>query len=128
MEGKFRQLAGLRVVVERTVYLPDLDAPPERPHPFVYFLKIENESSKTVLIRGRKWILRDEKGPTFVIEGRGVVGQMPDLKPGESFRYNSYHVIAGNSRVEGSFFGVTEDGEALRVSIPEFHLEIPQPE
>jgi ApaG protein len=124
--AEFRELPGLRVIVERAVYMPNLEAPPERPHPFVYFIRIRNDSTKTVLIRGRKWILKDDNGQIFVVEGRGVVGQMPEIRPEESFTYNSYHVISKNSVVSGSFFGVAEDGMSLRVRIPEFRLEVPE--
>ena len=115
----------MQVEVERVVYLPDLQAPPEKPHPFAYFISISNHSQETVVIRGRKWILRDDQNEVLVVEGRGVVGEMPELKAGEQFRYNSYHVIARNSKVTGAFFGVDEGGGTIRVGIPEFHLEIP---
>lgn len=128
MSGEFKEVPGLAVEVERIVYMPDLDAPPERPYPFVYFIKITNGSAETVSLRGRKWILKDEAGSFFVVEGQGLVGRTPVLKPGESFSYNSYHVIASNSMVGGSFFGVGQDGGGIRVSIPEFRLEVPESE
>ena len=84
-------------MVEKVVYVPHLDAPPERPYPFVYFIEIFNGSDEVVSIRGRKWILEDEDGGKIVVEGQGVVGETPELKPGERFSYNSYHVVSGAS-------------------------------
>jgi ApaG protein len=126
--ANYQELPGLQVEVERLVYMPHLDAPPERPHPFVYFIGIENRSEKAVLIRGRKWILKDEKGEMFVVEGSGVVGQTPKILPGERFNYSSYHVIARNSEVSGAFFGIDEAGTPVRVKIPRFFLKIPDEE
>jgi len=54
----FVEIPGLRVEVEEVIYQPNLDAPENRPHPFVYFISIINGSMETVTIRGRKWVLR----------------------------------------------------------------------
>lgn len=123
--ANYQELPGLHVEVERLVYMPNLDAPPERPHPFVYFLGIENRSPKAVVIRGRKWILKDKKGELFIVEGSGVVGQKPQIPPGEKFTYSSYHVIASDSEVSGAFFGMDAEGQRIRVKIPPFQLKIP---
>ena len=127
MENAFEELAGLQVVVEKVVYMPDLEAPPERPHPFVYFLNIQNESSEWVQIMGRKWVVREKSDDEMVVvEGDGVVGQTPELAPGECFSYNSYHIARGNARAEGAFFGRTEDGKRIMVRIPAFELVVPE--
>jgi len=85
VENAFEELAGLQVVVEKVVYMPDLEAPRERPHPFVYFLNIQNESSEWVQIMGRKWVVREKSDDeVVVVEGDGVVGQTPELAPGET--------------------------------------------
>lgn len=125
MSGDFRELKGLRVFVEKVVYVPHLEAPPERPHSFVYFIEIRNDSKQVVSIRGRKWILEDEEGGKIVVEGQGVVGETPELRPGERFSYNSYHVVAGNSTASGAYFGVNAAGEGIFVKIPEFRLTLP---
>jgi len=125
---RFRELAGLQVVVEKVVFVSHLDAPPEKPYPFVYFIEIHNGSTEVISIRGRKWILEDDEGEKVVVEGRGVVGETPELKPGERFSYNSYHVVARRSKVRGTFFGINAAGEGVRVSIPEFRLEPPKKE
>jgi ApaG protein len=113
------------VVVDRVVHMPQLDAPPERPHPFVYFLTIHNDSPETVTIRGRKWVVTDADGHQIVVEGDGVVGQFPVLEPGAHFTYNSYHVIGSDSVAEGAFFGVTEKGARVFTRIPRFEMQAP---
>lgn len=125
MTPMLRKLDGLSVRVDDVIYMPSLDAPDERPHPFVYFISIKNESAEKVTIRGRKWIVREDEGEVVVVEGDGVVGQSPVIAPGDSFSYNSYHVTAGDGVAEGAFFGETEDGSWVFARIPEFRLKVP---
>ena len=54
-----------------------------------------------------------------------MVGQFPKLSPGETFSYNSYHVVAGGAAASGAFFGETAAGEWIFTRIPEFRLEVP---
>jgi ApaG protein len=120
------ELAGLSATVDRVVHVPHLDAPEDRPHPFVYFITIHNDSDETVTIRGRKWVVTDEEDQRVVVEGDGVVGQFPRLEPGEHFSYNSYHTIGSDSVAEGAFFGVTDAGQRVFTRIPPFELRMPQ--
>ncbi|MBV8585653.1 MAG: ApaG domain [Verrucomicrobia bacterium] len=125
MSSSFRELVGLRVHVDKVVYVSSLDAPPERPYPFVYFLTIDNQSAETVTIRGRKWVITDSAGAKVVVEAEGVVGEQPRLGPGQRFSYNSYHVIGSDSYAEGAFLGINETGEPLIVRIPRFEMRVP---
>ena len=125
MPNDIKEFVGLRVKVDDVIYMPSLDAPPERPHPFVYFISIFNDSPVSVTIRGRKWVVIEAEGETTVVEGDGVVGQQPVIAAGEHFSYNSYHVVGGMASVSGAFFGETGDGEWVYTRIPEFKLEIP---
>ena len=133
-EGNYQELEGLSVRVDDIIYMPTLDAPEDKPHPFVYFITILNDSTERVRILGRKWIIREERsdqndeggGETTVVEGDGVVGQTPVLEPGHEFSYNSYHVTAANAEVSGAFFGTTAAGDKVRVRIPDFQLELPE--
>src|ERR1700746_1526248 len=111
MSNLFRELAEVRVTIDRVVYVPTLEAPPDRPYPFVYFITIDNQSTETVTIRGRKWVVTDITGQQIVVEGDGVVGEFPRLCPGEQFSYNSYHVIGSDCVAEGAFLGVDEAGQ-----------------
>jgi ApaG protein len=55
-----------------------------------------------------------------------VVGKFPRLEPGQSFSYNSYHVIGSDSRAEGAFFGLTDMKEPVFTRIPAFSMEVPR--
>ena len=125
MPVDFHPLPGLKATVTKVVYEPSLNAPPDRPFPFVYFVTLKNDSEETVTIFGRKWIVRDADGRVEVYEGDGVVGQFPRIEPGKRFKYNSYHVVAVESRAQGSFFGTTETGVPVCVQANEFVMEPP---
>ncbi|HEY0793646.1 MAG TPA: ApaG domain [Chthoniobacterales bacterium] len=123
-----RELHEVRVTVDKVVYVPTLDAPEDRPYPFVYFITIDNQSPHAVTIRGRKWVISDDRGQKVVVEGDGVVGEHPHLKPGERFSYNSYHVIGVHSVAEGSFLGMSDDGKPFVTRIPRFEMSVPAEE
>ena len=122
----FTELEDLRVIIDKVVYVPHLDAPPERPYPFVYFITIDNQSPDTVTIKGRKWVVTDAHGQQVVVEGDGVVGKCPRLEPGEKFSYNSYHVIGSDSVAEGAFIGLKENGAPVITRIPRFEMKVPE--
>jgi len=125
MPASLSELAGLRATVDRVLHMPHLDAPEDRPHPYVYFITIHNDSGEIVTIKGRKWVVTDAAGQRLVVEGDGVVGQTPRLEPGEHFSYNSYHVIGSDSTAEGAFFGTTETGAGVFTRIPGFAMKVP---
>lgn len=116
-----------------TVRLDDLryqyggpSVPPETPHVFVYFITIENRSDRTVTLLGRKWIIQDEDGETLVLEGDKIVGEEPELSPGEQFSYNSFHIGSCNATAHGSFHGIDQFGKKIHCLIPHFEMRIPE--
>lgn len=126
MAGEIKECEKIRVKVDDVVYMPSLEAPPDKPHPFVYFISIFNDSEIPVTIRARKWVVRQDDGEVTVVEGDGVVGQTPCIEPGGHFSYNSYHVIALGASVSGAFFGETAAGDWVFTRIPDFRLEVPE--
>lgn len=120
-----RELPGLRVIVDEVQYTDEM-APPDKPHRFIYSITIRNESTETVTIRGRKWVVRELEGETVVVEGDGVVGEFPCLAPGDDFSYQSSHIVAGDAVVDGAYFGVTEEGGRVFTRIPTFDLVLPR--
>ncbi len=126
MAAEIKECEKIRVKVDDVVYMPSLEAPPDKPHPFVYFISIFNDSDLPVTIRARKWVVRQDDGEVTVVEGDGVVGQTPRIEPGGHFSYNSYHVIALGSTVTGAFFGETAAGDWIFARIPDFRLELPE--
>ncbi len=120
------ELEGLEVVVDRVVYQPEMATPEDRPHCFAYFITIHNNSEKTVTIKGRKWVVDEADGNKTVVEGDGVVGLFPELEPGETFDYHSFHLFGGSWAVaKGSYIGLDEDGRTVVTRIPEFRMDVP---
>ena len=100
--------------------------PEDRPHCFAYFITIHNNSEKTVTIKGRKWVVEEADGNKTVVEGDGVVGLFPELEPGETFDYHSFHLFGGAWAVaKGSYIGLDEDGQTVVTRIPEFRMDVP---
>ena len=120
------ELTGLQVMIDRIVYVHDSDKLPlNAPHAFIYFITIINLSKIGIILKGRRWVICDEDGSQKVIEGQGIVGKEPHLKPGEKFSYNSYHMSHCNTSAEGSFHGIDDNGKPIYVRIPRFDMNIP---
>ncbi len=120
-----QERAGLRASIDQVTYAPQLDAPVDRPYPFVYAITIANDSDTAVTLRARKWVITDlTSGYRHVIEGDGVAGQCTRLAPGESFGYESYHVVAGDSYVEGAYLACDESGRPLLIRVPAFTVQV----
>jgi ApaG protein len=125
MKRKSRELSGVVVTVSRVVHFEAGDKLPSgRPHAFVYFITVQNDTVERVTLLGRKWIVL-EGSRREVIEGDGIVGKTPTIEPGENFSYNSFHTTSGDARAEGSFHGVDDSGAPVHVRIPAFDLTVP---
>ncbi len=117
----------LTVTVDQVAYKPEASTPIDRPYCFVYYITIHNDADRAVSIRGRKWVIRNDRGRMMVIEGEGVVGELPYLKPGEQFSYNSFHLVdTAYAHAEGSFIGIDDNGEPVIVRIPKFEMRVPR--
>lgn len=118
------ELDGLRVTVDKLVYRQLLAS--DKPHSFVYFITIHNDSDVAVTIRGRKWVVVHDDGTTLVVEGDGVVGQTPTIAPGGRFSYNSQHLIGSSgATAEGAYLGMDENGRRVVTRIPRFRMAVP---
>ncbi|CAB4243311.1 conserved protein of unknown function [Methylacidimicrobium sp. AP8] len=114
---------GLEVKIEQLRFRVSGKGEPERPLVCQYYLSIRNGSDRTVQLQGRKWVLTDEEtGEKVVIEGEGIVGSFPELRPGGKFRYSSYHLYRQPTWAEGAYFGRDESGRPIVVSIPRFRM------
>jgi ApaG protein len=122
----FLEPENLRVTVDNVLYQPQVATPPDRPHCFAYFISIHNDTEGPVTIKGRKWVVTNERGEVTAVEGEGVVGQFPSIQPGGKFSYNSFHLLDTKSAVaEGSYLGVDSKGRAVLTRIPRFEMTVP---
>ena len=122
--GEIMELKGLHVTVDRVVYNPAFEGPADRPYCFNYFISIHNQSTTHVAIKGRKWVVTNADGDVTAVEGAGVVGQFPELDPGDTFSYNSFHLLETKTgAAEGSYLGIDPDGRKVRARIPRFEMK-----
>ncbi len=120
------ELPGLTAHLDKLVYHhggPSLS--PDKPHAFVYFITIKNETEHTVRLLGRKWVILHADGRRLVVEGDKIVGETPRLGPGEQFSYNSYHVTSCDAEACGCFHGVDGQGQKIHVVLPPFAMKVP---
>jgi ApaG protein len=61
---------------------------------FQYHVQITNEGAESVRLVGRRWEIADLNGRREEVEGLGVVGEFPELSPGESYEYHSLSPLA----------------------------------
>ena len=87
---------GIRVRVTPK-YLEEESSPDENKFFWAYTIDISNEGLETVQLCSRHWRITDCEGRNEEVRGPGVIGQMPVLKPGESFRYTSGCPLATSS-------------------------------
>ncbi len=125
--GAILEPDGLRVTVDRVEYEPDAHTPADRPHCFVYFISIHNDTDLEVTIKARKWVVTNDRGEVTAVEGDGVVGQCPAIAPGDKFSYNSYHLLdSGSAVAAGSYLGVDAQGRKVLTRIPRFKMVVPE--
>ncbi len=116
---------GIRVQVD-PYYLEDQSDPDEPRHVWAYTVRIDNESEDVVQLRTRHWRITDALGYTDVVNGDGVVGEQPVLRPGEGFEYTSGAPLATPSGLMVGRYGMsTLGGETFEVEIPAFSLDSP---
>jgi len=95
-------------------------------HAFSYTINIQNNRSDTVQLLHRHWIITDQNNKVEEVKGKGVVGQQPFIKPGESFEYTSGTIINSSiGDMKGSYTMQAENGENFDAEIPPFVLAMP---
>ena len=89
---------------------------------YSYFVTIENQSAVTVQLLRRRWEIINGYGVQKVVEGDGVIGKQPTLKPGESHSYNSWCPLPTTTgKMRGNYtMQIVDSQETLVVEVPEF--------
>lgn len=94
---------------------------------FGYKITIENQSKDAVQLNSRYWKILDALNNTEIIEGEGVIGKKPVLKPGESHTYNSGCLLTSPfGAMQGHYNMVNfTTTKKFKVIIPSFKLSAP---
>lgn len=108
------------------VYAAEESSPDQGLYLWSYTVEIENHGVETVTLISRRWSITDGFNRVNDVEGSGVVGEQPELKPREAFRYVSNCPLPTPSgAMKGSYQMVTDEGELFEAEIPEFSLHLP---
>lgn len=111
----------------QTAYVEEYSDPTAGKYVFAYQITIENHGAVPAQLLGRHWVITDSNGEVTEVEGEGVVGEQPRLKPGEGFRYTSSATLRTPiGSMEGHYHMIAEDGTRFEAEIPAFRLAMPR--
>ena len=93
---------------------------------FSYQVTIENQSNETVQLLERHWKIYDSLNQTEIVEGSGVIGKKPILKPSEKHTYGSNCFLTSPiGAMKGYYNMVTfSTSKTFKVHIPTFQLMV----
>ena len=110
-----------------TSYMADHSEPDKDRYVFAYTITLVNRGSISAKLLTRRWIITDADNRIEEVEGEGVVGEQPTLKPGEGFRYTSgTGVETPVATMHGTYKMLAEDGNTFDTDIPQFVLSAPR--
>ena len=96
-------------------------------HAFMYFITIENQSKNVVQLLSRHWKIQEALNRPQYVNGVGVVGKKPILRPGESYTYQSGSLIMSPvGSMSGTFIMINfSNAKKFNVEVPYFKLNVP---
>lgn len=116
---------GIRVKVD-VMFVPERSVPHTNAYFFAYRVTLENEGSEPAKLLQRHWMITDAAGRVQRVDGPGVVGEQPELKPGDRYQYSSFCPLpTPYGTMEGSYDMQRRDGSKFAVAIPHFALSLP---
>ncbi len=94
---------------------------------FSYEITIENYSKDSVQLMSRHWEIFDSLNNKEIVDGEGVVGKKPVLKPGESYTYSSGCLLSSPFGAMKGYFDMINftSTRSFRVIVPNFKLSAP---
>ena len=94
---------------------------------FGYKVTIENQSKDLVQLNSRYWRILDALNNVEIIEGEGVIGKKPVIKPGESHTYNSGCLLTSPFGAMQGYYNMVNftNTTKFKVIIPTFKLSAP---
>ena len=94
---------------------------------FEYSVKIENQSKEMVQLDSRHWVILDSLNEEETVDGEGVIGKKPVLKPGQSHTYTSGCLLASPYGAMYGYYRMINlnSTKKFNVMIPVFKLSAP---
>jgi ApaG protein len=115
------------IVRAEAKYIPEQSDPPTQKFIWSYEMIIDNQSPVIVQLLNRYWRIIDLSGKIEEVQGAGVIGLQPIIKPNKSFIYTSFcQLTMPQGTMEGYYeMQNVEDEEHFIVEIPKFILSAP---
>ena len=114
------------IVTVKPFYMADRSDPDESRYVWGYRVTIDNQSDDTVKLLSRYWHITDGAGKVEEVRGAGVVGEQPQLDPGDSYQYTSGCPLSTPSGfMVGRYTMRNARGEQFDIEIPAFSLDLP---
>ncbi|WP_305806320.1 Co2+/Mg2+ efflux protein ApaG [Stenotrophomonas sp. YIM B06876] len=108
-------------------FLEEQSAPDEGRYAFAYTIRIHNRGSVAARLIARHWRITDGQGRVEQVDGDGVVGEQPRLRPGEQFHYTSGVMLeTEHGTMQGHYDMLADDGTEFAAPIAPFVLSIPR--
>ncbi len=94
---------------------------------FEYSVKIENQSKEMVQLDSRHWVILDSLNEEETVDGEGVIGKKPVLKPGQFHTYKSGCLLASPYGAMYGYYRMINlnSTKKFNVMIPVFKLSAP---
>ncbi|PZW38784.1 ApaG protein [Mesonia algae] len=94
---------------------------------FSYRITIENQSNDSVQLTSRFWKIKDALSRSEIVQGEGVIGKKPVIKPGESHTYSSGCLITSPFGSMSGHYNMVNftSTRKFKVLIPSFKLSAP---
>lgn len=116
----------IRITVE-TQYIEAESNPEANRYIFAYTITIENHGDIAAKLLSRHWIITDSNNRIQEVKGKGVIGEQPYLRPGESFQYTSGTMLETPvGSMQGSYQMVADDNHHFDAIIEPFTLALPR--
>jgi ApaG protein len=113
---------GIRVEASAQ-YIPKDSNPEGHQYVYGYRITITNVGTRRARLRSRHWLILDADNNRQDVSGQGVVGQFPDLAPGQRFEYTSGCPLPTKwGTMEGSYTFEREDATRFEVAVGRFFL------
>ena len=110
----------------RTRFLQEQSDPDADRYAFAYTVEICNRGMEPVTLLNRHWHITADNEKVEEVRGAGVIGQQPEILPGQSFHYTSGAVIETQfGSMQGDYEMLSASGEKFTAQIPPFLLAPP---
>ena len=114
-------------VSAESYFIPEQSSPEQSRYFFAYRISIQNTGEVRAQLLSRHWLITDANEKVEQVRGEGVVGEFPNLHPGEYFEYTSAASIdTPVGLMEGSYKMRAADGIEFDAQIPQFTLSVPR--